>query len=248
MTIDQAFNAITATYDDWMQRALLGYADLFRTAVDIIPYPADRPIQVLDLGAGTGIFSQHVLAAYPLAKFVLVDVADKMLDVARERFRSQAGQFRFEISDYRELVAQQEYDLVISSLSIHHLTDFEKRNLFHSIFKTLRSPGVFINVDQIRGETESLRNLYWNRWMKHVRRSGATAEQIQASINRRTEFDKEAFLTDQIIWLKESGFSTVDCVYKNYFLGVFLAAKGNLDDLSKCNEIFSEVSKQEKSL
>jgi hypothetical protein len=39
MTIGQVFNATTATYDDWMKRALLGYADLFETAVHIIPFP-----------------------------------------------------------------------------------------------------------------------------------------------------------------------------------------------------------------
>jgi tRNA (cmo5U34)-methyltransferase len=233
MTIDQAFNATTATYDDWMQRALLGYADLFETAVNIIPFPQDRPIRVMDLGAGTGLFSQQVLAAYPIADFVLVDVADKMLEVARDRFSKYSGQFRFEISDYRELNAQSEYDLVISSLSIHHLTDPEKRNLFQSVYKSLRDTGVFINVDQIRGETESIRRLYWNRWMKHVRQSGATEEQIQSSISRRTEFDKDALLADQIAWLNEAGFSYVDCVYKNYFLGVFLAIKGDITSLSQ---------------
>jgi tRNA (cmo5U34)-methyltransferase len=245
MTIDQAFNATTATYDDWMQRALLGYADLFETAVHIIPFPADRPIRVLDLGAGTGLFSQHVLDAYPRAEFVLVDVADKMLEAARERFRNQAGQFRFEISDYRELNRRQEYDLVISSLSIHHLMDTEKHSLFQSIFNVLQATGVFINVDQIRGETETLRRLYWNRWMSHVRQSGATEEQIQSSISRRTKYDKDALLTDQITWLKEAGFTTVDCVYKNYFLGVFLAIKGELNDLSTYSENYSAISLKE---
>jgi tRNA (cmo5U34)-methyltransferase len=239
MTIDQAFNATTATYDDWMQRALLGYADLFETAVNIIPFPTDRPIRVLDLGAGTGLFSQNVLAAYPKAEFVLVDVADKMLDVARDRFSKYSGQFRFEISDYRALNAQLEYDLVISSLSIHHLTDPEKRSLFQTVFKSLRDPGVFINVDQIRGETEAVRRLYWNRWMKHVRQSGATEEQIQSSISRRTEFDKDALLSDQIAWLNEAGFSSVDCVYKNYFLGVFLAIKGDITRLDQLTNQYS---------
>ncbi|HEX7555546.1 MAG TPA: class I SAM-dependent methyltransferase [Leptolinea sp.] len=248
MTIDQAFNANTASYDDWMQRALLGFTDLFDTAVHVIPFPADQPIRVLDLGAGTGLFSQHILAAYPHAEFVLVDVADKMLDVARKRFSSQKDQFRFEISDYRSLQGSREYDLVISSLSIHHLTDDEKRRLFQSIYGILQTTGVFINVDQIRGETETLRQLYWNRWMKHVRHSGATREQIQASIKRRTEFDKDANLADQIAWLREAGFSSFDCVYKNYFLGVFLAIKGNLTDLIAKNAQYSSISKQEGSI
>jgi tRNA (cmo5U34)-methyltransferase len=245
MTIDQAFNATTATYDDWMQRALLGYADLFETAVNIIPFPKEHPLKVLDLGAGTGLFSQHVLSVYPNASFVLVDVADKMLDVARDRFREYAGQFQFEISDYREMKSDLDYDLVISSLSIHHLMDEEKSNLFQSIFRGLKEPGIFINVDQILGETEILRRLYWNRWMEHVRQSGASEEQIQASIKRRTEFDKDALLDDQITWMKEAGFSSVDCVYKNFFLGVFFALKGDLSGISHPSNYFSQGTLEE---
>lgn len=227
MNIDQAFNASTPTYDDWMKRALMGYADLFGTAVQVIPFSPDQPIRVLDLGAGTGSFSQHVLNAYPHAEFVLMDVADQMLAAARERFRDMPGQFRFEIFDYRNLQGNADFDLVISSLSIHHLTDVEKSRLFQSIFQALKTAGAFINIDQIRGETEALRALYWNRWLKHVRSSGATEDQTQASIKRRTEFDKDALLADQIVWMKQAGFSCVDIVFKNYFLGVFLALKGN---------------------
>ncbi len=228
MTIDQAFNASTPTYDDWMKRALMGYSDLFGTAVQVIPFRKDQPIRVLDLGAGTGSFTQHVLTAYPNAEFVLMDVADQMLDAARERFRNQGNRVCFEIADYRNLQGNAEYDLVISSLSIHHLADAEKSRLFHSIYKILKPTGVFVNLDQIRGETDVLRQMYWNRWLNHVHSSGATEEQIQASIKRRTEFDKDALLEDQISWLKQAGFSSVDIVFKNFFLGVFLALKGDL--------------------
>ncbi len=225
MTIDQAFNASTPTYDDWMKRALLGYSDLFGTGVRVIPFEHNQPIRVLDLGAGTGSFSHHVLDVFPNASFVLMDVADKMLESARERFRIYGNQFRYEVFDYRDLRGESEYDLVISSLSIHHLTDDEKSRLFHSIFRILKPDGAFVNIDQIRGKNETLRKLYWNRWLQHVQTSGATQEQIEASIRRRTEFDKDALLEDQLDWLNQAGFSYADIVYKNFFLGVFLARK-----------------------
>lgn len=228
MTIDKAFNDSTPTYDDWMRRALLGYTDLFGNAVQVIPFDTNLPIRVLDLGAGTGSFAAHVAAVYPNAQFVLMDVADKMLDAARERFKGQGNKFSFEIADYRDLKGTGDYDLVISSLSIHHLTDDEKASLFKTIFGLLKPAGAFINIDQIRGETETLRRLNWNRWLKHVQSSGATEEQIQTSITRRTTYDKDALLSDQIAWLKQAGFSDVEIVYKNFFLGVFLAVKGGI--------------------
>ena len=225
MTIDQAFNASVEYYDDWIKKALPNYGDIFGTATDLIPFNATAQIDVLDLGAGTGLFSKHVLDKYPQANFVLYDLADKMMDVARERFCKQHLQFKYIIGDYRALQVTREFDLVISSLSIHHLTDNEKSLLFGSVYKVLRKGGVFINIDQVRGETAYLRDLYRDHWLAQVKRMGASEEHIRESIDRRKTYDQDALLADQIQWLKEAGFVNVDCVYKNYFMGVFFACK-----------------------
>lgn len=226
MSIDQAFDRTVAYYDDWMQKALPGYDDLFSVATAVMPFAGDAPIRVLDLGAGTGLFSQHVLQRYPNATFVLTDVAAKMLEVAEQRFADQADQFEFTGGDYRSLQAVGDFDLIISSLSIHHLTDEEKKRLCQQVYTALKTSGVFVNVDQIKGETDYLQNLYWELWLHHVRASDAPEEQIQESIERRTTYDKDASLADQLQWLHEAGFVNVDCVYRHTFVGVFLAMKG----------------------
>lgn len=225
MTIDRAFNDAIDYYDDWMKKALPNYGDLFRTAQELIPFETAKPIEVLDLGAGTGLFSKFVLEKYPAARFLLVDVADKMLDVARERFRGNPRQFEFTIGDYRMLQVAHEFDLVISSLSIHHLSHEEKQDLFRKIFSILKKPGIFINVDQIRGETDYVRRLYWDHWLNQVREKEPSEKKIQESIDRRMEYDRDALLGDQLRWLGEAGFTNIDCVYKNFFVGVFLAMK-----------------------
>ncbi len=225
MTIDQAFNASIDYYDDWMKKALPNYEDIYKTAQELIPFAPTAPIDVLDLGAGTGLFSKHVWEKYPQARFLLYDLADKMLDVAKERFSSSPQQFEFVIGDYRTLQVPHQFDLVVSSLSIHHLTDDEKRKLFRDIYSVLREPGVFINIDQIRGATTYLQDLYWNRWLEQVRQREPSEKRIQESIDRRVTYDRDALLEDQLRWLTEASFVNVDCVYKNYFIGVFLAMK-----------------------
>jgi tRNA (cmo5U34)-methyltransferase len=225
MTIDQAFDRTAAYYDDWMQKALPGYGDLFSVATAVMPFDSNAPIRVLDLGAGTGLFSQHVLQRYPNATFVLWDLAAKMLDVAAQRFAEQTGQFEFVIEDYRNLQAIEELDLIVSSLSIHHLADEEKRKLCQQVYAALKADGAFVNVDQIKGETAYLQNLYWELWLRYARASGAPEEQIQESTERRQAYDRDALLADQIAWLKEAGFVNVDCVYRHTFVGVFLAMK-----------------------
>jgi tRNA (cmo5U34)-methyltransferase len=227
MTIEQAFDRTVAYYDNWMRKALPGYDDLFTVATEMMPFEGDAPIRVLDLGAGTGLFSQHVLQKYPNATFVLWDLAEKMLGVAQQRFAEQADPFEFAAQDYRDLQVVEDFDLVISSLSIHHLTDDEKKRLCRRIYTALKAGGVFINVDQIKGETAYLQDLYWELWLRHTRANGAPEEQIRESIERRTAYDQDALLADQLRWLREAGFANVDCVYRHTFVGVFLAMKGN---------------------
>ena len=225
MSIGEVFNASIEYYDDWMMKALPNYVDIFSTALELLPFEPSVSIEVLDLGAGTGLFSKHVIEKYPKANFVLYDLAEKMLEVARKRFENYSQQFKYVLSDYRKLQEGEKYDLVISSLSIHHLEDKEKCELFGNIYKLLRKGGIFINIDQIRGETPYLRDLYWNHWLEQVRGAGFSEERIQESIGRRIPYDKDALLENQLQWLKSSGFGNVDCVYKNFFVGVFLAIK-----------------------
>ena len=170
-------------------------------------------------------FSKHILERYPRAVFVLYDVADQMLEAAKDRFHTHRGQFTFTVGDYRNIQGLQNFDLVISSLSIHHLPDSEKRDLFSRIYAVLREDGVFINIDQIRGRTSYLQTLYWKQWLRRIRKNGASEDKIQESIHRRKTFDQDAPLSDQLQWLRCAGFVNVDCVYKHYFIGVFFAMK-----------------------
>jgi len=225
MTVGQAFDQSVEYYDNWMKLALPSYDEIFSVALELLPFGETETVEVLDLGAGTGLFSEHIIGKYPRAVFVLYDLAPKMLEIARERFKQYPKQFEFVVTDYRDFHSIRRYDLVISSLSIHHLIDSEKKNLFGQVYRSLKNGGVFINVNQIKGPTPDMQDLYWTNWLKKVREKGAAEEQIQASIERRMKYDQDALLGDQLRWLSNAGFVNVDCVYKNYFIGVFFGRK-----------------------
>jgi len=64
---------------------------------------------------------------------------------------------------------------------------------------------------------------YFGTW-----RAGASEEEIRAGIEKRIAFDKDALLDDQLLWLREAGFTDVDGVYRNSEMGLFLGVKGSL--------------------
>ncbi|MBP1751943.1 MAG: Methyltransferase type 12 [Geobacteraceae bacterium] len=228
MAIDQAFNMTVEYYDGWIKKAVPGYEALFAAAMEMIPFAREAAIDILDLGAGTGLFAGQVLEKCPQGRFVLWDVAGKMLDVARQRFRDYTDRFRYVENDYRTLQDVGSFDLVISSLSIHHLEDHEKRALFRRIYESLREGGIFMNIDLVRGPTSNLEEFYWENWLEKIRKAGAPEEEIRAGVERRQAFDRDAFMEDQLRWLREAGFADVDCVYRNFKMGLFYGAKADI--------------------
>ena len=225
MTVGEAFNKSVAYYDEWIQQALPGYPEIFRVAVSLLPEGTGDGMTIVDLGAGTGLFSSHAIKRLPRARYILWDVAEDMLEVAKKRFSDRLGQFEFVVGDYRELGDLKNIDGVISSLSIHHLPHEDKQELFKQIHSALKPEGLFINIDQIAAESDTAAELYWSWWLQMLRQNKADEKRIQDSIDRRRQYDQDATLVQQLDWLKQAGFDHVDCIYKNYFVGVFMAVK-----------------------
>ena len=207
-SVEEAFDEAVPEYDAWVRQALPSYDELFSVA---------------DLGAGSGLFSERVFACFPAARFTLYDTSPKMLDLARGRFAGHPDRFSFVDQRLERFSEAERFDLVISSLAIHHLEHAGKQSLFRRISAALRPGGAFVNVDQVRGDAP-FGDLYWSTWLSKVRESGAPEPRIQESIRRRLELDRDAGLFEQLAWLQRAGFHA-DCIYKHYFIAVFLAVK-----------------------
>lgn len=226
MTIQEAFDRSVADYDDWIRRAVPGYPEIYELAVASVPYVQTRTLSIVDLGAGTGLFTWHLLRRYPEARCTLIDLAPEMLQMAKRRFAAQADAIEYLNRDYLTAELPQGCDLAISSLSIHHLEHARKKALFQRVHGALRPGGLFLNIDQIRAPSGELGEFYWSDWLARVRRAGGTEAQIEASVERRRSFDVDASLSEQLAWLDEAGFGEVDLLYKFGFVGLFWARKG----------------------
>lgn len=221
-TVKEKFDQIAQDYDEQRRKLIPCFDDFYRIPVSITETTNDSP-KILDIGAGTGLLSAFMLARYPKAKLTLIDLSEKMLDVARARFKDQPN-VSYVVADYTKHEYEDQFDLVISSLSIHHLTDSEKKNLYAKIFTLLKHNGLFINADQVLGFTPTIEALYKEDWKKKIEASGLTKDELLAAYER-TKLDKMSTLEDQLNWLKDAGFSDVDCIYKYFNFVVFFGRK-----------------------
>src|SRR5512135_3131233 len=213
-SVQRAFDLAAEDYDRTRRRLVPGFDDFYRAAIDLIRFPRESQLKVLDLGAGTGLMAAFIAYSFPNARITMVDISNEMLERARARFELAGERFRFEVSDYGTAPIQEKYDAVVSALSIHHLPDDQKRSLFRRINGALNAGGVFVNAEQYRGATAEIEGAHQARWLTRVRELGVSERDL-AGAQERMKFDQSATLEEQLEWLREAGFREIDCAYKN---------------------------------
>jgi tRNA (cmo5U34)-methyltransferase len=222
--IRKAFDAVATEYDTQREFIIPDMRQFYGALVWAAESPTVSPA-ILDVGAGTGLLSRLLLEKYPGATIALLDISEKMLAVARERF-CKCPTVRFCSGDYSRVDLGGPYDLVCSALSIHHLEPEDKRRLFARIFSVLKPGGIFANADQAEGESPYFTGKYreyWDEFLKNGPLAGTESAEIR---RRRDTLDKNEKLSVQLAWLHEAGFSDVDIVYKNRNFIVTVARKG----------------------
>jgi SAM-dependent methyltransferase len=175
-------------------------------ALDALPTGVRR---VLDLGAGDGRLTALVRSAHPGCEAVALDVSAPMLARARASF---AGDERVAVRTHDLALPLNEpgqFDAVVSGLAIHHLEDDRKRELFAEIHALLRPGGVFANLDLVLAPTAELHERF--------RRAIGRPEDDPA--------DRLAGLCEQLDWLREAGFVSVDCSFKWMQMALVVAAR-----------------------
>jgi ubiquinone/menaquinone biosynthesis C-methylase UbiE len=81
----------------------------------------DRPIRVLDVGCGTGVFAERIRAALPATQVWGIDLVSGMLTKGAERWRRHDGQIVPVQADSERLpFATGTFDVVTCANSFHH--------------------------------------------------------------------------------------------------------------------------------
>lgn len=219
MTIKELFDRCAESYEQDRPKLVPCFDEFYGTVIRLLPFsPSDR-FRCLDLGAGTGLLSAMVKQAFPAAAVHLTDLSEPMLAKARQRFAG-VDLVIFTIQNHLDLSASAEYDVVLSALSIHHLSHPEKQELFHRVHRALRPGGFFINADQVLGPTPGQEALYQEMWLRNAGDKGISADALEQAIER-VKLDRNATLADQLDWLKAARFREVDCWFKSFRFAVF---------------------------
>lgn len=140
-----AFRVLTPLYDTVLE--LLGLGRAFLEEVARLAQVQPREM-VLDLGCGTGTLLETLLTMNPDASYVGVDPDPQVLAIAAAKLRHHlpAVQLLTGYGDHLP-VADGAVDVVVSTLTFHHLSDLDKRSTLAEVRRVLRPRGRLLLVD-----------------------------------------------------------------------------------------------------
>src|ERR687892_1043139 len=119
------------TYLEVIESEVPRYEELQEATIDAIPFAAER---VLELGIGTGETTRRMLARHPDARVTGLDSSPEMVFKARE-----LGVEEVRLARIEDPLPDGPWDLVISVLTVHHLDDDGKRDLFRRVREQSRA-------------------------------------------------------------------------------------------------------------
>jgi tRNA (cmo5U34)-methyltransferase len=194
--------------------------------VDLLPWPMDAPVRVLDIGAGFGAITEQFLTRYPHSRVTYLDGSGEMMKLARERLAKYGERVSLHLGDLAYPSWNEQlsggYDAAVSGLAIHHISDERKRALYAEVFAMLKPGGVFLNDDSIltpppwQPRFEYLRYRYIQEREQALRGITRSIEEIGAErkAHQRGHQNYRAPMRDQLEWLTAAGFESVDCFWK----------------------------------
>ncbi|HMR63885.1 MAG TPA: class I SAM-dependent methyltransferase [Anaerolineae bacterium] len=226
--------SIAAKYLQGTRAAVPLAAEQIDVMLRVLAHSGKRIHRLLDLGCGDGILTQAVLDQYSQAEATLLDFSEPMIEAARERLGEQV-RHRFIVADYAEpawlttVADRAPFDAIVSGYSIHHQPDARKQALYAELFDLLSPGGFFINIEHVGSPTPWVESLWDHAFIDSLYERGFRRDEFptrEALLEAHLSSDERAanlttLVETQCVWLRQIGFTDVDCYFKIFELAVF---------------------------
>jgi tRNA (cmo5U34)-methyltransferase len=215
-------------FAEWAHVFVPSRDEQLETLGRLIPAQPDEACTIVELGAGDGVLASRVLARFPSCRYLALDGSGAMrrrlrASLARFGRRAAVGDFALESDEWRTALPQP-LRCVLASLVVHHLSAEGKKKLFRDLAARIEPGGALIVADLVEAAAPPVAGLFADQWDQTVRDQSVTAGTHRDAFDDFTAdrwnyyrlevpdpVDQPSRLLDQLIWLREGGFHTVDC-------------------------------------
>jgi tRNA (cmo5U34)-methyltransferase len=191
--------------------------DLLLTVMRDYLAVAQAPRRVLDVGCGHGVIAARVLQEIPETTLVGVDGSTAMLELARKRLAPLGDRFTLAQADFETLTPEDlpggPFGVAFAVQAIHNASDEGKKRTLAGVQSVLAPGGLFLLLDRIQLATPALFGVYRSVWdvlgptYYGQQNEGRTLEEHERL--RVARGDKPGSLEQNLLWLREAGFTQV---------------------------------------
>lgn len=217
------FETAADDFDRQILKLIPSYDEMIQALISAIPFDAASGFKMMDLGCGTGTVSLRVRESFPNVQITCLDISEKMLQMAKSKLGGTVTciEGNFERYEFTE-----SFDLIVSSLALHHLeTEDKLKDFYCKIYNALRPGGVFINIDVVLGSSPGLQEFYMKKWVEFMEQNLDPNEvQNKVLVDYYAE-DRPARFTQHLRFLEACGFGCMDVLFKVYNFAVIFAKK-----------------------
>ena len=224
----------SATYRAIAGVAVPRRADMIASLVAAAPFAADERLTIVELGCGDGLLAEALLTRFPDATLTALDGSASMRAAAAARldaFGARARVAAFDLASLDWWDRMFGADLVVSSLSVHHLNDAKKRYLYKAVAERASPRGALLVADLVEPQHPAARRAAADRWDALAR---AQADALGAPDLYRRFVDEQwnhfrfpdpidvpSALLHHLMWLRHAGFAAVDTFWMEAGHAVF---------------------------
>lgn len=103
---------------------------------------------ILDIGCGTGELEKYLSEIITCDRIYAIDISEKMIERARKKFRGKECIPNFLTYDAKRIPFPDSYfDVVFSSMVLHHFADDEKLTVLEEIKRVLKPNGIYVSAE-----------------------------------------------------------------------------------------------------
>jgi tRNA (cmo5U34)-methyltransferase len=217
------------TYDSDMELMHPNRSKMIEIALEVLPFPRTEALRAIDLGIGTGYFTECFLNKFPNGRVLGIDGAPAMIELAKARLTSLASRVECLIGDFRRLqelaAGTGTVDVIFSSYALHHLSRSDKEAVIEQIVALLVPGGWFLNADLIIADSAELETRLQQIRIAGIveRASGADSRFADSALTRQfladlelKEADQPLTLAEDLALLRTSGLKNVSAFWLEY--------------------------------
>lgn len=222
--IKKHFEKEAKIFDKLFYKIIPHYEFMLDIVTEAVPFNKKSKLKIIDLGCGTGNLSKKVISAYPKSHLTCLDMSENMIKMAKVKFEKFPGTI-FWLGDIREFDYSKKYDVIISSMVLHHVEGTEKIKFYRKLHKALKNDGIFLNIDIFITKDKNLQKLYTDKWISFMLKSGLSLNKVKEMLLRHKKEDRPVFIEKELENLHKAGFKNPDIIFKNFNFAVYGARK-----------------------